>query len=53
MLFVYGRKQRRIPHSVGGIALMIYLYFVSNVLTMSLIAVAVIGVLWIAVMRGM
>ena len=48
VLFMYGKGQRRIPHSVGGIALMIFPYFVSNLLAMSLIAVALIGLTWLA-----
>ena len=52
VLFVYGRKQERYPHVVAGLALMIYPYFVTTLL--SLVGVgAFIGVaLWYAVRSG-
>lgn len=31
VLFAYGKKQRRFPHMVMGVVLMVYPYFVSDV----------------------
>jgi hypothetical protein len=44
-LFVYGKKQRRVPHLVMGIALMVYPYFVPSVAVMLVIAGALLGLL--------
>ncbi len=46
--FVYGKKQGRIPHMLVGAALVIYPYFVSNLLVMSAIAVSLFVLLWAA-----
>jgi len=51
-LFVYGKRQRRAPHLVAGLALMIYPYFVSSVAIMSIIAVGVCGLLYLASYLG-
>jgi hypothetical protein len=51
--FLYGKKQQRIPQLAVGLLLMIYPYFVSNLLFMSLIAVALVALLWIAVRAGL
>jgi multisubunit Na+/H+ antiporter MnhC subunit len=52
VLFVYGKKQERWPQLAGGLALMIYPYFVST-LTTTLVVGAVIGTaVWIAVRQG-
>lgn len=39
-IFIYGKRQSRFPHLLGGLALMVYPYFVTNVLVMGGIAVA-------------
>ena len=50
--FMYGRKQKRLPHMVAGLALMVYPYFVSNVWLMLGIAVAMLAALFAAVRLG-
>ena len=45
-IFLYGKKQQRIPHLVVGIALMAYPYFVPGVLPMIAIAAGLIAALW-------
>ena len=50
--FTYGRKQGRFPQMAAGAALSIYPYFVSNLLLMGAIAVAVMVALWVAVRLG-
>jgi hypothetical protein len=52
VLFVYGRKQARLPHMLVGSAMFIYPYFVSNVAISAAIAVALIVILWLAVRMG-
>jgi hypothetical protein len=51
-LFVYGKKQARIPPLVLGILMMVYPYFISNLWLMSGIAVGLLGLLWVAVRMG-
>ncbi|HEY2509343.1 MAG TPA: hypothetical protein VGI39_00680 [Polyangiaceae bacterium] len=52
VLFAYGKKQGRFPQLIGGIVLMGYPYFVSNVYAMLGIGVAVLTTLWFAVRFG-
>lgn len=51
-LFVYGKRQRRYPHLVAGILLMVYPYFVPGVGAMAMIAVALLGLLYLATYLG-
>lgn len=51
-LFVYGKKQRRPPHLLAGLILMIYPYFVPSVALMLVIAVALLGLLYLAKYLG-
>lgn len=51
VLFVYGRKQSRMPHLVTGFVLMAYPYFVSDTLLMIGIAALLLALLWYAVRR--
>ncbi len=51
-VFVYGKRQSRLPHMIAGVALMAYPYFVSNVLLMAGIAMALVVVLWLVVRLG-
>lgn len=48
-LFVYGRKQVRVPHLVVGMAMLVYPYFVENFWITYAIAAALIGALWFAI----
>lgn len=51
-LFLYGKKQARIPQLVAGIVLMAYPYFISNLWLMAGIAAALLALLWTAVKLG-
>ena len=52
-LFVYGKRQRRAPHLVVGIVLMVYTYFVPNVPLMLLIGAGLLGLLGLASYMGL
>lgn len=52
-VFVYGKRQSRLPHMVVGASLMIYPYFVSNVFLIFGIAVVLLGGLWAAARAGL
>ena len=51
-LFVYGKRQRRAPHLIAGIVLVVYPYFVSNVYLLVAIFAALLGGLWVVVRLG-
>ena len=51
-LFIYGKKQGRIPQLVTGILLVVYPYFVPNLWAMGGIALGLVAVLWIIVKMG-
>lgn len=51
-LFVYGKRQRRIPHLVAGVLLMVYPYFVPGVAAMALIAAGLLGLLYLVSYLG-
>jgi hypothetical protein len=51
--FVYGKKQQRFPQMVAGVVLSVYPYFVSNLMLMGGIAVAVLALLAAAVRLGL
>ena len=51
-LFIYGKKQSRMPQLLAGIALVVYPYFVPNLWLMSGIALALLSGLWVAVKAG-
>jgi hypothetical protein len=50
--FVYGKRQGRLPQMVAGATLMIYPYFVPNLVAMAIAALAVVAALWVAVRLG-
>ena len=50
--FAYGKRQARFPQMLAGIILCIYPYFVSNLMIMGAIAVAVLALLGLAVRLG-
>jgi hypothetical protein len=52
VLFVYGRKQARLPQLLVGLALMIYPYFVPNPVVTLAIGGALCAGLWLAVRLG-
>ncbi len=51
-LFIYGKRQSRIPQLVGGMVMMIYPYFVASVAWMVAAACLILAALWFAVRRG-
>ena len=51
--FMYGKRQGRLPHMAIGVVLMIYTYFVSNILLMFGIAAVLSLLLWLLVRLGM
>jgi hypothetical protein len=50
--FAYGKKQHRFPQMLAGIVLSIYPYFVSNLILMAAIAVAVLALMAVAIRLG-
>lgn len=51
-LFIYGKKQGRIPQLIAGVALMIFPMFVSSATLVYLIGAAVVGALWFGIRAG-
>jgi hypothetical protein len=51
-LFVYGKKQGRFPQMLAGAVMVLYPYFVPNVLVMIAVAGALVAALWLAVRLG-
>jgi hypothetical protein len=52
VLFVYGKKMVRIPQLVVGLAMLVYPYFVPNVVAMLIVAAVLSLGLWLAVRFG-
>jgi hypothetical protein len=52
-IFVYGKRQQRLPQLLAGVALMAYPFFVSNVWLQIAIAAGIGGLLWLAVRAGL
>jgi hypothetical protein len=52
VMFLYGRRQGRVPHVAVGIVLIVYTYFVSSVVWMLVIAAALLALLWLVVRLG-
>jgi hypothetical protein len=51
--FMYGRKMKRLPQMLAGIALMVFPYFVSNIWLMLGISVAITVGMFGAIRAGM
>lgn len=51
--FIYGKKQSRFPQLVGGIALMAYPYFITDVWIMLGVGVVILAGMWLAMRFGM
>ena len=51
-LFVYGKKQGRIPQLVAGVALMVYPYVATTVTTLLTFGLVIVGGLWMAIRLG-
>ena len=52
VLFVYGKKQERMPQLVAGLVLMIYPYFATSIATLVGVGAAVALALWYVVRLG-
>jgi len=52
VFFMYGKRQARLPQMITGVALMVFPYFVTNLLAMGLVAVAIVGLFWLAMRLG-
>lgn len=52
VLFVYGKKQQRLPQLAGGIALMVYPIFTATSLSMTIVGVLIGAATWWAVKAG-
>lgn len=52
-IFLYGKKQHRMPQLVTGLVLMIYPYFVEGAGTMLAIGAAIVVALCVAVRLGL
>ena len=52
VLLTYGRKQERYPQVAAGLALMVYPYFVPNLIANLLVGAAIVGAMWIAIRQG-
>ena len=50
--FMYGKRQERLPQVIVGVLLMVYPYFVSNLILSAIIAVVLLAGLWLAVRLG-
>jgi hypothetical protein len=53
VLFSYGRKQRRFPHTAMGIVLMIYPYFITDVGLMFMVGGLLMALLFALIRLGM
>jgi hypothetical protein len=51
-LFTYGRKSARLPQVFGGVALMVYPYFVASAATSLVIGAMICVAVWVAVRMG-
>ena len=51
-VFMYGKKQQRIPHALGGLALMAFPYFVTNAGATMALATLIILAIWAATRAG-
>jgi len=52
VLFVYGKKQERLPHMLAGIVFTVYPYFTSSIFALVGVGVVVGSALWMAVRAG-
>ena len=52
VLFVYGKKQQRLPQLATGIALMVYPYFTNTVFSLLGVGAILCGVLYLMISAG-
>jgi hypothetical protein len=53
VLFSYGRKQHRLPHTGVGVVMLIYPYFITEVVWMLAVLPVLLLVLWLLVQLGL
>jgi hypothetical protein len=51
-IFVYGKKQGRLPQMAAGALLIAYPYFVSNLVVMGALAALILLLMWVALRLG-
>lgn len=51
-VFLFGKRERRVPQLMGGLVLMVFPYFVDSALLMLAIAAALLLGVWLAVRLG-
>ncbi|HTM43678.1 MAG TPA: hypothetical protein VL137_01915 [Polyangiaceae bacterium] len=52
VFFSYGKKLKRMPQLVLGLVLMVYPYFITNMIAMFAVAAVLIGGFWYALKQG-
>ncbi len=52
ILLIYGKKMGRFPQLFAGLALLIYPYFATTMLSLIVVGVVIIVALWVAVRLG-
>jgi hypothetical protein len=52
VLFVYGKKQQRLPHLLAGVVLTVYPYLATSVTSLLAVGAAICLALWLAVRAG-
>ena len=52
VLFVYGKKQQRMPHLTAGILMMVYPYFTPTALPLFGVGAVICAALWYVVRLG-
>ena len=52
VLFMYGKKQQRLPHLVAGVAMMGYPYFATTAVSMTVVGMLICTALWFALRLG-
>ena len=53
VLFKYGRKQQRMPHTAVGFVMLLYPYFVANIAWMLGLVPVLLVVLWLLTRLGL
>jgi hypothetical protein len=52
VLFVYGKKQQRLPHLTAGILMMVYPYFAQTAIWLFVVGALICAALWYVVRLG-
>lgn len=51
-LFLYGKRESRVPQLVIGLLFMVYPYFTNSITSLIVVGVILLGVLWYLVRTG-